>query len=119
VLVALLITAAVFLPVTIGAIAGIRVKAGPSYRQAPIVAWICALALLLPGFVALDVATPESACGNTQCDTANGIGMAFLSIPVFALALIGVATGRLLSRRGQQRQPPSPPGPCDPIEHGD
>jgi hypothetical protein len=87
----------------VGAAAGRWVRAGKSYRQAPAVAWICTLVIGAIVLVVSDASTPQTACGGTGCDTANGIGTMFAAVAVFPLVLVGVAIGRVLARRRGDR----------------
>lgn len=97
--VACIVTVFIIVPLLVGGVAGLRVRAGDGYRQMPAVAWFCTLAIdalmLIVGFAT----TPQSDCGGTGCDTGYGVGVMFFSVPFFALALAGVAAGRLVARR--------------------
>jgi hypothetical protein len=99
---------AAVVPFSIGAVAGFRIRAGPSYRQAPAVAWICTLVLVGILLFVGSATTPQSACNNTGCDTGYGLGAMFLSLPVFLLALAGVSLGRLMAR-WRRKQPSTSP----------
>jgi hypothetical protein len=99
------ITILVLMPLLVGGVAGLRVRAGDSYRQTPAVAGFCTLAIDVLILIAGFATTPQSECGETGCDTGYGVGVMFLSVPFFALALAGVAAGRLVARhRGLERR---------------
>jgi hypothetical protein len=103
--VASVITVFIIVPLLVGGLAGLCVRAGDGYRQTLAVAGFCTLAIdvlmLIVGFAT----TPQSECGGTGCDTGYGVGVMFLSVPLFVLALTGVAAGRLVARRrGLERE---------------
>ena len=86
-------------PVVAGGVAGLLVRVGDRHRQTPAVAGWCTLVIIVLVLIVGYGATPQSECGGTGCDTGYGIGAALLAIPVFALALAGVAAGRSAARR--------------------
>jgi uncharacterized RDD family membrane protein YckC len=94
-----IITVFIVVPLFVSGVAGLRVHAGDGYRQTPAVAWFCTLAIdvlmLIVGFAT----TPQSECSGTGCDTGYGVGVMFVSVPLFVLTLAGVAVGRLVARR--------------------
>jgi hypothetical protein len=63
--VANIITVFIIVPLLVGGVAGLRVRAGDGYRQTPAIAWFCTLAIdvlmLIVGFAT----TPQSDCGGT------------------------------------------------------
>jgi hypothetical protein len=67
--------------------------------DAATVAGICAGGIVGLAWLFGFATTPQSACGNTGCDTGYGLGAISMFFPVFGLALGGVALGRILVRR--------------------
>jgi hypothetical protein len=99
-------SAAVLLPSAIGWVAGVRVAPGNSYRQTPVVAWICTLAIAFVVLIVADATTPQSECGGTGCDTGNGVGAAFIALITYGPVLIGTILGRRHARRRHQSTEP-------------
>jgi hypothetical protein len=70
------------------------------------VAGICAGGIVGVAYIVGFATTPQSACGNTGCDTSYGLGVVLMFFPVFGVALAGVALGRLLGSRVTRQPPP-------------
>jgi hypothetical protein len=86
-------------PVVVGGVAGRLVRDGERYRWTPALAGLCTLALLILVAIVGFATTPQSACGGTGCDNGYSVGIGVMVIPVFLLALAGVAAGRNVARR--------------------
>jgi len=101
-----IIAAAVLIPMVVGAVAGVVVRPGDSYRQTAAVAGFAALAIVFVIVVIGFAITPDKQCVKERCDNGYAVGAMFIYPPTFALAFVGAWVGRRVTRRRRQLHRP-------------